>query len=81
LKKGVKTPGGHVEVHLNVEKGLITELAIFGDFFVNKDLELFVEALVGVRHEEAAILTRLNELRSEDYFNNISAAELLEAFF
>src|SRR5690606_752959 len=34
LKKGVKTPGGHVEVHLNVDKGLITEIDIFGDFFV-----------------------------------------------
>jgi len=28
LKKGVKTNGGHVEVHLNVHKGVITELDI-----------------------------------------------------
>ena len=81
LKKGVKTPGGHIEVHLNVEKGMITELAIFGDFFVNKDLEPLVDAMVGVRHEEASILLRLQELGSADYFNNISAEELLEAFF
>jgi len=80
-KKGVKTAGGHVEVHLNVEKGLVSELAIFGDFFVNKDLEPLVEAIKGVEHREEAVLKRLEDLGSEQYFNNISAKELLEAFF
>lgn len=81
LKKGVKTAGGHVEVHLNVEKGLVSDLAIFGDFFVNKDLEPLVEAIKGVEHREEAVLKRLEDLGSEQYFNNISAKELLEAFF
>lgn len=81
LKKGVKTPGGHVEVHLNVEKGVISELAIFGDFFVNKDIDELVEAIKGVEHRENAVLNRLQELGSEQYLNNISATELLEAFF
>ena len=48
---------------------------------MNKDLEPLVEAMVGVRHEEESILLRLQELGSADYFNNISAEELLEAFF
>ncbi len=81
LKKGVKTPGGHVEVHLNVEKGIISELAIFGDFFVNKDLDALVEGIKGVEHREMAVLKRLQELGSNQYFSNISADELLEAFF
>lgn len=77
----MKTPGGHVEVHLNVEKGVISELAIFGDFFVNKDIDELVEAIKGVEHREDAILNRLQELGSKQYLNNISATELLEAFF
>lgn len=81
LKKGVKTPGGHVEVHLNVDKGLITELDIFGDFFVNKDIEPLVEGLKGVEHREEAVLQKLKELQSSSYFNNISEEDLLEAFF
>jgi len=81
LKKGVKTPGGHVEVHLNVDKGLITEIDIFGDFFVNKDIEALVEGLKGVEHREQAVLKKLKELQSSTYFNNISEEELLEAFF
>lgn len=81
LKKGVKTLGGHVEVHLNVEKGVISELAIFGDFFVNKEIDELVEAIKGVEHREDAVLKRLKDLSSDQYFNNISAEELLEAFF
>lgn len=81
LKKGVKTNGGHVEVHLNVDKGLITDLDIFGDFFVNRDIEPLVESLKGVEHREDAVLAKLKEMQSSSYFNNISEEELLEAFF
>lgn len=81
LKKGVKTNGGHVEVHLNVDKGLITDLDIFGDFFVNRDIEPLVESLKGVEHREDAVLAKLKEMQSSSYFNNISEDELLEAFF
>ncbi len=81
LKKGVKTDGGHVEVHLNVDKGVITELEIFGDFFVNRDLDEVKQALVGVEHREEAVLNRLKKIRSSEYFNNISEEELVEAFF
>ena len=81
LKKGVKTPGGHVEVHLNVDKGRITELDIFGDFFVNRDIEPLIEGLKEVEHREDAVLQKLKELQSSAYFNNISEEELLEAFF
>ncbi len=81
LKKGVKTTGGHVEVHLNVDKGMITDLDIFGDFFVNRDIEPLIEGLKGVEHREDAVLQKLKELKSSAYFNNISEEELVEAFF
>lgn len=81
LKKGVKTNGGHVEVHMNVEKGRITELAFFGDYFVNKDPEPVREALIGKEHREEVILETLKEIESSSYFNNISEEELLQAFF
>ena len=81
LKKGVKTNGGHVEVHLNVDKGEITELEIFGDFFVNRDLDEVKQALIGVEHREEAVLAKLKEIRSSEYFNNITEDELVEGFF
>ncbi len=81
LKNGVKTEGGFVEAHLNVEKGLIADLKIFGDFFVNKDLEPLTAALIGKEHEEAKLLAALKELNSAEYFNNISEEELVKVFF
>lgn len=81
LKKGVKTEGGHVEVHLNVDKGHISELEIFGDFFVNRDLDEVKTALLDVEHREEAVLQKLKEIGSSKYFNNISEEELVKAFF
>lgn len=81
LKKGVKTPGGHVEVHLNVNKGVISDLEIFGDFFVNRDIEEVKTRLIGKEHREEVILQTLKDIRSSEYFNNITEEELLEAFF
>lgn len=81
LKKGHRTPGGHVEVHLDVDKGVITDLEIYGDFFVNRDIEPVKSALIGVEHREEAVLAKLREIKSSEYFNNISEEELVEAFF
>jgi lipoate-protein ligase A len=81
FKKGVKTDGGHIEVHLNVHKGIITELDIFGDFFVNRDIDIVKQALVGVEHRKESVLAKLKEIKSSEYFNNISEEELAESFF
>jgi hypothetical protein len=81
LKKGVKTSGGHVEVHLNVYKGVIIELDIFGDFFVNRDIDEVKRALIGVEHRKETVLDKLKEIKSSAYFNNISEEDLVVAFF
>jgi lipoate-protein ligase A len=81
LKKGIKTNGGHVEVHLNVNKGVIIELDIFGDFFVNRDIDEVKQALIGVEHREEAVLEKLQEIKSSEYFDNISEEELVVLFF
>ena len=81
LKNGVKTAGGHVEVHMNVEKGKITALEILGDFFVNREIDPVIEALIGKEHREEVILQTLNDVKSHEYFNNITEEELVKAFF
>ena len=81
LKKGVKTSGGHIEVHMNVDKGYITDIEFFGDYFVNRDPDTVVKALIGKEHREDVILQTLLEVKSSEYFSNISEEELLLAFF
>jgi lipoate-protein ligase A len=70
-----------VEVHLNVYKGVITELDIFGDFFVNRDIEEVKQALIGLEHRQEVVLEKLKEIKSSEYFDTISEEELAVLFF
>jgi len=81
LKNGIKTEGGHLEVHFEVVKGRIDSLEIYGDFFVNYDLDPVKEALVGKEHRHDVILAALKNVESSKYLNNISEEELTAAFF
>ncbi len=81
FQKGIKTAGGHLEVHMNVDKGLIQEIRIYGDFFAKKEIEEVEVALIGKEHRLEVILEQLKNLPSSAYFNNISEVELVGAFF
>jgi lipoate-protein ligase A len=81
FQKGIKTPGGHLEVHLNVDKGIIQAIKIYGDFFVKKEIEEIENSLIGKEHRQEVMLNHLKNIPSSDYFNNISEEELLGAFF
>ncbi|MCB9252808.1 MAG: lipoate--protein ligase [Flavobacteriales bacterium] len=81
FKKGIRTQGGHVEVYLNVEKGILMNVKIFGDFFVKRDIEEIERFLTGKTHKPDVILDCLRSVRSSHYFNNISEEELAMCFF
>lgn len=81
FKKGIKTNGGTIEMNLNVERGIIKRVKIFGDFFNEKDITEIEEALVDIPHDEAAIRAVLNRYEIGRYFRNMSADDLIEAMF
>lgn len=73
--------GGTVEVNLNVEKGIIKNLKIFGDFFGEKDIKDLEDALVGIKHSEEHIKTILFEFPFDRYMTNITVENLIEVMF
>lgn len=79
--KVAKLTGGVVEVYLNVEKGIITQLHIFGDYFFTKPTEEFVQSLIGTKHTYQALEKKIAETDLQAYFSNISSDELLSVFF
>ncbi len=81
LRKVIRTAGGQVEFDLLVVRGKIEKVKIFGDFFGKSDVEEIEEALAGVMHEESAVRACLRQFNVNDYFNNISVDELIEAIF
>ncbi|MDP2453807.1 MULTISPECIES: lipoate--protein ligase [unclassified Kaistella] len=80
FKKAIKIPAGFIEVHLDVEHGMIQKAKIFGDFFASKPIEELEELLIGKKHE----ITNLKELFSTidltEFFGKVTLEEVLEGF-
>lgn len=81
FEKGVRTNGGNLEVHLNAEHGIMTELKIYGDFFHRYDIVDIEQALIGLRHDPDIIRERLKGLHFDDYFKNMGIEEFIACMF
>lgn len=74
-----KYSGGNVEVKLNVEKGLIQEVKIYGDYFGKCDVSEIENALRGVRHYEEDIKETLKTFTLDNYLKGIDIGILTKA--
>lgn len=81
FKKAIKTPGGMIEMNLQVENGLIQKAKIYGDFFHVHDIEEIERAIEKTPHDEKSIRNKLSNYRLSDYFANITEDNLIEAMF
>lgn len=90
--KVAKLTGGMIEVYLSTEKGIITQLEIFGDYFFTLPTEAFIGKLSGTPHTREAVMQKLtdihhtlqaagNPLGIQAYFSNTGTEELCDLFF
>ncbi len=79
--KMIRTQGGNVEIHLNIEKGLIAGIKVYGDFFAKKDVSEFERLFLNVNHSEQAIASVLENINVEDYFLNVQKSDILRLMF
>jgi len=77
----IRTTAGTIEAYLDIQKGRVEEIRIFGDFFSNLELSFFENALKNTPHERNAILEKLQTLELDQFFGKVNAEELLELFF
>lgn len=80
FKKAKKVPAGFIEIHMDVVKGYIQNIKIFGDFFASKPIEELEQKLIGIKHEENEILAILNDVNITDYFGRVTTQEIIEIF-
>ncbi len=66
---------GTVEVKLDVDRGVISDVRIFGDFFGLGEIEDVEAELRGVNYEHDAILAALEKVDLKKYIGNITAEE------
>lgn len=81
FKKAVRTAGGLIEMNLEVEKGMIKKVKIFGDFFNEKDIAEIENALSNIQHSDKAITDALQGFEINKYFKGITINDLLSAMF
>lgn len=81
FRKENASPGGNLEVRMNVEKGVITKLRICGDIINVKDLGELEEMLTGTIHDPAMIRRMLSKVDVSDFIREIDNEDLIAAMF
>ena len=81
FEKKIRAHGGNLKFHVNVDKGYIRDIKIYGDFFNLYDINIIENALTGVKHDPEAILKTLSEFSFDDFFMNFTPAEFVRGMF
>jgi lipoate---protein ligase len=74
-------PVGSIDVRLEVNKGVIENCKIYGDFFGVGEVSEIEEKLTGTRYEKNEIEKALAEIDTTHYFGNISKDEFLNLLY
>ncbi|MCP1122785.1 lipoate--protein ligase [Bacillus sp. AFS018417] len=81
LKHSHRFPVGQVDVRLEVQKGVVSECKIYGDFFGVEDVHDIEERLSGKVFDKGAFAEALADVEVPRYFGNITKEDFLSLFF
>jgi lipoate---protein ligase len=73
--------GGTVEFNMEVDKGVIKAIRIYGDFFGERDINELEVALTGVKHSEADVIKALEGFEIGKYIANVTLEDILNGLF
>ncbi|WP_462408926.1 lipoate--protein ligase [Neobacillus sp. Marseille-QA0830] len=81
LQHSHRFPAGTIDVRLEVNKGLIENCKIYGDFFGVGDVSDLETRLKGIRYEKSEIEKALEDLDAAHYFGNISKTDFINLLY
>lgn len=81
IQNSRRFPAGTIDLRLDVEKGIIQNAKIYGDFFGWGNVAEIEEKLKGVRYERASLEQVFQEIDTSYYFGNIGKEELLDLIY
>ena len=76
-----KFPSGLMESYVTINKGRISRLEIFGDYFSDIPTAEFCRIMEGCPHTPEKAIDRLRSVAVDEFFGSISSDELLELLF
>jgi lipoate-protein ligase A len=74
-------PVGSIDVRLEVDKGMIDNCKIYGDFFGVGDVNDIEEKLKNIRYEKSEIENALSDIEIKHYFGNITKEEFITLIY
>lgn len=72
---------GTVEVKMNVRKGNIDVIRIYGDFFGLGEIEDVEDELTNIPYTKEAITNALNKIDINKYFGSVDLSELVDLIY
>lgn len=81
LQHSHRFPVGQIDVRLEVQKGVVSECKIYGDFFGALDVRDIEERLSGKVFDKEAFAAALADVEVPRYFGNITKEDFLSLFF
>lgn len=79
--KEKRFPSGSIDIRLEVNKGIIEEITIFGDFFGVGEVAEIEERLTGTRYDRKAIAESLADIEISTYFGGITLEDFLQLIY
>ncbi len=81
LERSERLSIGTVEVKLNVDRGTIKDIKIYGDFFGLGEISDVEEKFIGKTYEEKSIRETFTEIDLNKYFGKVDIEELVQLFY
>lgn len=81
FERSTRTPGGVLDVHMDVRNGVINDIRLFGDYFGVRDVVELEDMLCGCRHEREALEQRLALVHIDAYIQGVGARIFLDCLF
>ncbi|CAM5215505.1 lipoate--protein ligase OS=Ureibacillus acetophenoni OX=614649 GN=SAMN05877842_11914 PE=4 SV=1 [Ureibacillus acetophenoni] len=81
IQKTERFPSGGIDLRLEVSKGIIEEIKIYGDFFGVGEVAEIEELLTGVQYSREAISEKLGDIDIAHYFGGISKEDFLKLIY
>lgn len=74
-------PVGGIDVHIQVKKGIMEDISIFGDFFGVGEVTVIEESLKGVQYDRQSISEALSSIDIPTYLGGITKEEFLQLIY
>lgn len=78
VQRARRFPAGEVDVRLNIQKGLIESVRLFGDYMGRSDVCELETLLRGIAYDRDSILSVLGGVDVREYVGDISREDVLE---